>query len=207
MATRQGSQGLGRGLAFVSRRHELELLLARDLPGQFALVVTYRAEDLPPATAALGAAHRSPPGARGIVIRLSPLTRTDLADLAGAALGAQATPELCAALHRRSEGLPLVAEEDLITLRDQAHPLLRHRRQCACCSTARFQTYRACAQCLSICSACAGDRHIRKRHMLRTQPPHSPVTGTLALGQRRHRRCRSAVQRNNGECVTNVLNG
>jgi DNA-binding CsgD family transcriptional regulator/tetratricopeptide (TPR) repeat protein len=99
---------------------ELLLLLARDLPDQFALVVTYRAEDLPPGAAALGAAYRPPPGASGTVVRLSPLTRTDVADLAGAALGAQATPELCAALYRRSEGLPLVAEEDLITLRDQA---------------------------------------------------------------------------------------
>ncbi|MFM9441707.1 AAA family ATPase [Streptomyces acidiscabies] len=101
---------------------ELLLLLARDLPDQFALVVTYRAEDLPPGAAALGAAYRPPPCAGGTVIRLSPLTGTDVAELAGAALGAQATPELCAALHRRSEGLPLVAEEDLITLRDQARP-------------------------------------------------------------------------------------
>ncbi|MGW2569079.1 ATP-binding protein [Streptomyces sp. NPDC001537] len=99
---------------------ELLLMLARDLPGQFALVVTYRAEDLPPGAAALGAAYRPPPCTSGTVIRLSPLTEKDVAELAGAALGAQATPELCAALHRRSEGLPLVAEEDLITLRDQA---------------------------------------------------------------------------------------
>ncbi|MDE1684714.1 ATP-binding protein [Streptomyces neyagawaensis] len=99
---------------------DLLLLLARDLPDQFALVVTYRTEDLPPGTAALGAAYRPPPGASGTVIRLSPLTENDVADLAGAALGSHATPELCAVLHRRSEGLPLVAEEDLITLRDQA---------------------------------------------------------------------------------------
>ena len=104
---------------------ELLLLLARDLPGRLALVLTHRAEDLPPGAAVLGAAYRPPPGAGGTVIRLSPLTRTDVADLAGAALGGHATPELCAALHRRSEGLPLVAEEDLITLRDQAHPDVR----------------------------------------------------------------------------------
>ncbi|WP_233442478.1 ATP-binding protein [Lentzea atacamensis] len=97
---------------------ELLLLLARDLSDQFALVLTYRAEDLPGA-AVLGAAYRPPPGASGTVIRLPPLTETEVAELAGAALGGQATPELCAALHRRSEGLPLVAEEDLITLRDQ----------------------------------------------------------------------------------------
>ncbi|MFJ7041886.1 ATP-binding protein [Streptomyces sp. NPDC101112] len=101
---------------------DLLLLLARDLPEQFALVGTYRAEDLPSGVAALGAAYRPPPGAGGAVIRLSPLTENDVADLAGAALASQATPELCAALHRRSEGLPLVAEEDLITLRDQARP-------------------------------------------------------------------------------------
>ncbi|MEX3101839.1 AAA family ATPase [Streptomyces sp. ST1020] len=104
---------------------ELLLLLARDLPDRFALVATYRAEDLPPGAPALGAAYRPPPGAGGTVIRLSPLTRTDVADLAGAALGGRATPELCAVLHRRSEGLPLVAEEDLITLRDQARPDVR----------------------------------------------------------------------------------
>lgn len=98
---------------------ELLLLLARDLPDDLALVVTYRAEDLPPGAAVMGAAYRPPPGASGTVIRLSPLTEADIADLAEAALGAQATPELCAVLHRRSEGLPLVAEEDLITLRDQ----------------------------------------------------------------------------------------
>ncbi|GAA3434208.1 ATP-binding protein [Kutzneria kofuensis] len=108
---------------------ELLLLLGRDLPDQFALVVTYRAEDLPPGTAVLGAAYRPPPGASGTVIRLSPLTETDVADLAGAALGAQATPKLCAALHRRSEGLPLVAEEDLITLRDHARRDVRDLEQ------------------------------------------------------------------------------
>ena len=99
---------------------ELLLMLARDLPDQFAVVLTYRAEDLSPGSVVLGSAYRPPPGASGTMIRLSPLTETDVADLAAAALGAQATPELCALLHCRSEGLPLVAEEDLITLRDQA---------------------------------------------------------------------------------------
>ncbi|WP_120049562.1 ATP-binding protein [Streptomyces griseorubiginosus] len=126
-AVRSVLDAVGRVILVVEDLHwaddatrELLLLLARDLPDQFALVVTYRAEDLPPGAAALGAAYRPPPGAGGTVIRLSPLTENDVADLAGAALGAQATPELCAVLHCRSEGLPLVAEEDLITLRDQA---------------------------------------------------------------------------------------
>ncbi|MDQ0934215.1 helix-turn-helix transcriptional regulator [Streptomyces turgidiscabies] len=99
---------------------ELLLTLARDLPEHLALVVTYRAEDLPSGAPVLGAAYRPPPGVGGTVIRLSPLTRVDIADLAGVALGAQATPELCDVLHRRSEGLPLVVEEDLLTLREQA---------------------------------------------------------------------------------------
>ncbi|MEU0878039.1 AAA family ATPase [Lentzea sp. NPDC005914] len=70
---------------------ELLLLLARDLSDQFALVVTYRAEDLSGA-AVLGAAYRPPPGASGAVIRLSPLTETDVAELAGAALGLGGVP-------------------------------------------------------------------------------------------------------------------
>ncbi|KUM81250.1 ATP-binding protein [Streptomyces griseorubiginosus] len=126
-AVRSVLDAVGRVILVVEDLHwaddatrELLLLLARDLPDQFALMVTYRAEDLQPGAAALGAAYRPPPGAGGTVIRLSPLTENDVAVLAGAALGAQATPELCAVLHCRSEGLPLVAEEDLITLRDQA---------------------------------------------------------------------------------------
>ncbi|WP_075825324.1 ATP-binding protein [Streptomyces acidiscabies] len=126
-AVRSVLDAVGRVILVVEDLHwaddatrELLLLLARDLPDRFVLVVTYRAEDLPTGGAALGAAYRPPPGTNGTVIRLSPLTETDVADLAGAALGSHATPELCAVLHRRSEGLPLVAEEDLITLRDQA---------------------------------------------------------------------------------------
>lgn len=97
---------------------ELLLLLARDLPEHAALVLTYRAEDLPPDTAVLGAAYRRPPGTNGTVIRLSPLSRDDVQELAVSALGGQATAELGAALYDRSEGLPLVAEEDLLTLRE-----------------------------------------------------------------------------------------
>jgi len=126
-AVRSVLDAVGRVILVVEDLHwaddatrELLLLLARDLPDQFVLVVTYRAEDLPPGAAALGAAYRPPPCTSGTVIRLSPLTENDVADLAGAALGSHATPELCTVLHRRSEGLPLVAEEDLITLRDQA---------------------------------------------------------------------------------------
>ncbi|WP_084725595.1 helix-turn-helix transcriptional regulator [Streptacidiphilus melanogenes] len=98
---------------------ELLLLLARDLPARLGLVITYRAEDLPPDSAVLGAAYRRPPGTQGTVIRLSRLSRKHVQELAVAALGGRATAELGAALFERSEGLALVAEEDLLTLREQ----------------------------------------------------------------------------------------
>ncbi|MFG2824497.1 ATP-binding protein [Kitasatospora sp. NPDC048365] len=99
---------------------DLLLLLARDLPEQLCLVLTYRAEDLPPDTPVLGAAHRLPPGTGGTVLRLAPLAEADVRELAATALGDRATEDLVDSLYRRSEGLPLVAEEDLITLRE--HP-------------------------------------------------------------------------------------
>jgi DNA-binding CsgD family transcriptional regulator len=98
---------------------ELLLLLARDLPRTLGLVITYRGEDLPPDTAVLGAAYRRPPGMHGATIRLSRLSPQHVQELAVAALGPQATAELGAALFERSEGLALVAEEDLLTLREQ----------------------------------------------------------------------------------------
>ncbi|GAA1165224.1 ATP/maltotriose-dependent transcriptional regulator MalT [Kitasatospora gansuensis] len=98
---------------------ELLLLIARDLPDQLSLVLTYRAEDLPPRTPVLGSAYRHPPGTSGTTITLAPLTEADVAELATGALGSRATPVLARALYGRSEGLPLVAEEDLISLDDQ----------------------------------------------------------------------------------------
>lgn len=96
----------------------LLLLLARDLPEQVSLVLTYRPEDLASDTSVLGAVYRQPPGTTGMSIRLVPMTEGEVQDLAAAALGGHATPALVTALHRRSEGLPLTAEEDLITLRE-----------------------------------------------------------------------------------------
>ncbi|SEL98069.1 ATP-binding protein [Streptacidiphilus jiangxiensis] len=102
---------------------ELLLLLARDLPDQLAVVLTYRAEDLAPDTPVLGAAYRWPPGTNGTVIRLRPLSRHDVGELASAALGSFASTELGAVLYERSQGLPLVAEEDLLTLREHGPQL------------------------------------------------------------------------------------
>ncbi|GAA2793087.1 LuxR family transcriptional regulator [Kitasatospora paracochleata] len=98
---------------------DLLLLLARDLPERLSLVLTYRAEDLPSGTPVLGATYRHPPGVNGTTIRLGALNVEDIHELATATLGHHATRELGQVLHQRSEGLPLVVEEDLLTLREQ----------------------------------------------------------------------------------------
>ncbi|WP_406405049.1 AAA family ATPase [Streptomyces sp. NBC_00879] len=95
---------------------ELLLLLGRDLPQGVGLVVTYRREDLPNGTPVLGAPYQRPPGVSGAEICLEPLTEADVCDLVGVALGEGASRRLGRLLFQRSGGLPLVAEEDLITL-------------------------------------------------------------------------------------------
>ncbi|MFB8237166.1 AAA family ATPase [Kitasatospora purpeofusca] len=95
---------------------DLLLLLARDLPEQAALLLTYRTGDLPSGVPLLGAPYSLPAGTAGAEITLAALVEADLAAMARDALGAKATPELVRALHRRSGGLPLVIEEDLLTL-------------------------------------------------------------------------------------------
>ncbi|MEV7602674.1 AAA family ATPase [Kitasatospora sp. NPDC089797] len=99
---------------------ELLLLLARDVPEQLGLVLTYRAEDLSAGTPVLGAAYSRPPGVGGTMLQLERLTGRDVRELAEAALGRPGAAELGDALYTRSDGLPLVAEEDLITLCEQA---------------------------------------------------------------------------------------
>ncbi|MFB7620492.1 AAA family ATPase [Kitasatospora sp. NPDC056181] len=99
---------------------ELLLLLGRDLPADAALLLAYRAEDLPGRGPLLGAAFRRPPNTSGAELALGPLTEQDVTDMARSVLGPAATPALVRALHSRSEGLALVAEEDLLALRD--HP-------------------------------------------------------------------------------------
>ena len=98
---------------------ELLLLLTRDMPEQLSLVLTYRNEDLPPGVPVLGPAYRRQPGVSGAAIHLNPLSGVDIQALATAALGSHATPELGSVLYQRSEGLPLAAEEDLITLAER----------------------------------------------------------------------------------------
>ncbi|MGV9271010.1 ATP-binding protein [Kitasatospora sp. NPDC003701] len=95
---------------------DLLLLLARDLPGQAGLLLTYRAGDLPPGVPLLGAPYSLPAGTAGAEITPAALTEADLAAMARSVLGTGATPEVVRALMQRSGGLPLVIEEDLLTL-------------------------------------------------------------------------------------------
>jgi DNA-binding CsgD family transcriptional regulator len=118
--------GLGPAVLVIEDAHwideatrELLLLLTRDMPEQLTLVLTCRDEDLPPGVAVLGSAFRRQPGVSGVAIHLSPLSGPDVQALAHDALGSCATPELGSVLYQRSEGLPLAAEEDLITLAER----------------------------------------------------------------------------------------
>ena len=96
---------------------ELLLLLTRDMPGQLGLVLTYRGEDVGPGTL-LGSAYRRQPGTSGAAVHLGPISEQDVAALMAEALGGDLDPALVQALHSRSAGLPLVVEEDLLTLRE-----------------------------------------------------------------------------------------
>ncbi|WP_167536420.1 ATP-binding protein [Streptomyces ficellus] len=95
---------------------ELVFLLASDMPADTALVLTYRTEDLPDPGLVLGTAFRRPLGTGGADIALGPLGEAELRTMARDMLAEEPAPALVRALLRRSEGLPLVIEEDLITL-------------------------------------------------------------------------------------------
>ncbi|GAA1967240.1 ATP-binding protein [Catenulispora subtropica] len=95
---------------------ELLLLLSRDMPETLSLVLTFRAGDLPPGSPLLGSAFRRQPGTRALVVHLAPLTEQDVWELTQDALGASADATVGRTLYERSAGVPLVAEEDLITL-------------------------------------------------------------------------------------------
>jgi DNA-binding CsgD family transcriptional regulator len=127
--------GLGCAVLVIEDAHwideatrELLLLLTRDMPEQLSLVLTYRGEDLPAGGSVLGSALRRQPGVSGVAIHLNPLSGPAVQALAHAALGTHATPELGTVLYQRSEGLPLAAEEDLITLAERGSREARGRQ-------------------------------------------------------------------------------
>lgn len=95
---------------------ELLVMLSRDMPEQLSLVLTFRQDAIGTGTLLGAAALRRQPGIGRTTIRLAPLTERDVHDLVLDALGRGADLALGRAVYDRSEGLPLVAEEDLITL-------------------------------------------------------------------------------------------
>ena len=95
---------------------ELVITLSRDMPEQLSLVLTFRQEGIGTGTLLGAAALRRQPGIGRTTIRLTPLTERDVHDLVLDALGRGADLALGRAVFDRSEGIPLVAEEDLITL-------------------------------------------------------------------------------------------
>ncbi|MGW4897432.1 ATP-binding protein [Kitasatospora sp. NPDC004240] len=95
---------------------ELLLLLARDLPADSALVLTYRAEDQPRGTPLLGVPYHRPAGTAGTELVLRPLGGEQVDALARSALGHRPPAALARLLLDRSGGLPLIVEEDLTTL-------------------------------------------------------------------------------------------
>ncbi len=98
---------------------ELLFLIAREPPPGLGLVLTYRAEDLPPTEPVLGSAFRRPIGVSGGEIRLQPLSEQEVTALASEVVGRVAGRALGQVLHRRSAGLALAVEEDLLTLLDR----------------------------------------------------------------------------------------
>ncbi|MEI5098183.1 AAA family ATPase [Streptomyces sp. PmtG] len=98
---------------------ELLFLIAREPPAGLGLVLTYRAEDLPPTEPVLGSAYRRPIGVSGGEIQLQALSAREVTALASGVVGRVAGHSLGRVLFRRSAGLPLVVEEDLLTLLDR----------------------------------------------------------------------------------------
>ncbi|WP_035839813.1 ATP-binding protein [Kitasatospora azatica] len=103
---------------------DLLLLLHRDMPGQLALALTYRADDLPSGMPPLGTAMRQSPGAGIVRLGLAPLSEDEVGGLAQEVLGTGADANLVRVLYQRCEGVPLVAEEDLRILVEHG---CRHR--------------------------------------------------------------------------------
>ncbi|MGW7052490.1 helix-turn-helix transcriptional regulator [Streptomyces sp. NPDC054887] len=98
---------------------EILFLLATTPPDGLGLVLTYRRDDLPARMPVLGSPYRRPNGVGGAEIRLHPLSKGEVREWVKAALGTQAGSGLASLLFARSEGLPLVVEEDLLTLVEQ----------------------------------------------------------------------------------------
>ncbi|GHH69108.1 LuxR family transcriptional regulator [Kitasatospora indigofera] len=150
---------------------ELLLLLARDLPKQLGLVLTYRREDLPADTPVLGAPYRRPPGTSGAEIHLDTLAEEEVHALAAAVLGPRANPALSRTLFERSAGLPLVVEEDLLTLTDRARDARR--------GSGRTPRKDALADDISVLTEAAVPRGLREAVTARMSALSEPATAVV----------------------------
>ncbi|SDK44635.1 regulatory protein, luxR family [Actinopolyspora mzabensis] len=98
---------------------ELLRFLITDPPGELALVLSYRREELAGGVP-LGRAYRHPRRARSAVMTLRPLSIEQVGTLAAHLLGTESVEAgFARELHERTAGLPLVVTETLPTLRAQ----------------------------------------------------------------------------------------
>jgi DNA-binding CsgD family transcriptional regulator/tetratricopeptide (TPR) repeat protein len=101
----------------------LELLsfLVPQLPAELVLVCTYRRQDLPDGSKALGLAARLPSEIGHAQVTVEPLDRAEVRELVGAILQTdQVSDEFAQYLCERSAGLPFAVEEVLLLLRERA---------------------------------------------------------------------------------------
>jgi DNA-binding CsgD family transcriptional regulator/tetratricopeptide (TPR) repeat protein len=100
---------------------EFLLYLASQQGPRPSLVVTYRREDMPPGSLLLRLSSRMPGGPAGIRLSLEPLTAGQTSRLVSSMLdGSPMSAEFAAFLHRRTDGLPLAAEELVRLMYDRA---------------------------------------------------------------------------------------
>ncbi|MFF9143951.1 ATP-binding protein [Streptomyces sp. NPDC014861] len=95
---------------------EALFLLASNPPAECGLVLTYREDDLNAGQPVLSSSYRLPVASGGAEIRLGPLSEPDITRLVAQELGPSGAEALAHELFKRSAGIPLVVEEDLITL-------------------------------------------------------------------------------------------
>ncbi len=94
--------------------------LSSQPPDGLALVLTYRGEDLPPASRLVGLAARVPAEAFKATIGLSPLGVEDVRSLICAILDTdEVSAEMARHLHERTGGIPFALEEVVRMLRDR----------------------------------------------------------------------------------------
>jgi DNA-binding CsgD family transcriptional regulator len=85
------------------------------------LVVTYRREDVPPGSLLLRLSSRVTGGLGGIRLSLHPLTAEETSRLVSSMLdGSPMSAEFAGFLHRRTDGIPLAAEELVRLMHDRA---------------------------------------------------------------------------------------